>query len=72
MAYKLYMAGTLMPITPSKVTVKINNQNKTMTLIYGVEINIMKAAGLTAVTFELVLPQVSYPFSNVWAQSAAY
>ena len=33
MAYKLYMAGTLMPITPSKVTVKINNQNKTMTLI---------------------------------------
>ena len=35
MAYKLYMAGTLMPITPSKVTVKINNQNKTMTLING-------------------------------------
>ena len=39
MAYKLYMAGTLMPITPSKVTVKINNQNKTMTLINGEEIN---------------------------------
>ena len=38
MAYKLYMAGTLMPITPSKVTVKINNQNKTMTLINGEEI----------------------------------
>ena len=37
MAYKLYMAGTLMPITPSKVTVKINNQNKTMTLINGEE-----------------------------------
>ena len=43
MAYKLYMAGTLMPITPSKVTVKINNQNKTMTLINGEEINILKA-----------------------------
>ena len=41
MAYKLYMAGTLMPITPSKVTVKINNQNKTMTLINGEEINIL-------------------------------
>lgn len=47
MAYKLYMAGTLMPITPSKVTVKINNQNKTMTLINGEEINILKAAGLS-------------------------
>ena len=55
MAYKLYMAGTLMPITPSKVTVKINNQNKTMTLINGEEINILKAAGLSDVSFELVL-----------------
>ena len=66
------MAGTLMPITPSKVTVKINNQNKTMTLINGEEINILKAAGLSDVSFELVLPQVSYPFSNGGAQSAAY
>ncbi len=72
MAYKLYMAGTLMPITPSKVTVKINNQNKTMTLINGEEINILKAAGLSDVSFELVLPQVSYPFSNGGAQSADY
>ena len=72
MAYKLYMAGTLMPITPSKVTVKINNQNKTMTLINGEEINILKAAGLSDVSFELVLPQVSYPFSNGGSQSAAY
>lgn len=72
MAYKLYMAGTLMPITPSKVTVKINNQNKTMTLINGEEINILKAAGLSDVSFELVLPQVSYPFSNGGAQNAAY
>lgn len=72
MAYKLYMAGTLMPITPSKVTVKINNQNKTMTLINGEEINILKAAGLSDVSFELVLPQVSYPFSNGGAQSVAY
>lgn len=65
MAYKLYMAGTLMPITPSKVTVKINNQNKTMTLINGEEINILKAAGLSDVSFELVLPQVSYPSAMV-------
>lgn len=72
MAYKMYISGVLMPITPSKVTIKINNQNKTMTLINGEEINILKAAGLSDVSFELLLPQVSYPFTNGGAQTAAY
>ena len=44
MAYKMYLDGVLMPITPSKVKVKINNQNKTLTLINGEEINILKEA----------------------------
>lgn len=52
MAYKMYIAGALMPITPSKVKVKINNQNKTLTLINGDEINILKQAKLTDVSFE--------------------
>ena len=51
---------------------KINNQNKTMTLINGEEINILKAAGLSDVSFELLLPQVSFPFTNGGAQSANY
>jgi len=72
MAYKMYIAGTLMPITPSKVKVKINNQNKTLTLISGEEINILKEAKLTDVSFDLVLPQVSYPFTNGGAQKADY
>ena len=41
MAYKMYLDGVLMPITPSKVKVKINNQNETLTLISGEEINIL-------------------------------
>lgn len=64
MAYKMYLGGVLMPITPSKVQVKVNSQNKTMNLIDGNEINILKAPGLTDVSFELLLPQVSYPFAN--------
>ena len=72
MAYKMYIAGALMPITPSKVKVKINNQNKTLTLISGEEINILKEAKLTDVSFDVVLPQVPYPFTNGGAQSAAY
>lgn len=72
MAYKMYLGGVLMPITPSKVTLKVNNQNKTMTLINGEEINILKEPGLSDVSFELLLPQVSYPFTNGGAQSASY
>lgn len=72
MAYKMYLDGVLMPITPSKVKVKINNQNETLTLISGEEINILKAAGLTDVSFDLLLPQVSYPFTNGGAQPADY
>lgn len=72
MAYTMYLDGVLMPITPSKVKVKINNQNETLTLINGEKINILKAAGLTDVSFDLLLPQVSYPFTNGGAQSADY
>lgn len=72
MAYKMYIAGALMPITPSKVKVKINNQNKTLTLISGEEINILKDAKLTDVSFDLTLPQVPYPFTNGGAQGANY
>lgn len=72
MAYKMYIDGALMPITPSKVKVKINNQNKTLTLISGEEINILKDAKLTDVSFDVVLPQVPYPFTNGGAQGASY
>ena len=72
MAYTMYLDGVLMPITPSKVKAKINNQNDTLTLINGEEINILKEPGLTDVSFDLLLPQVSYPFTNGGAQSADY
>lgn len=70
MAYKMYLDGVLMPITPSKVKVKVNSQNKNLTLISGEEINILKEAGLTEVSFDLLLPQAAYPFSSSGAQSA--
>lgn len=63
MAYRTYMDGVLLPVTPAKITMKINNQNKTLTLINGEEINFLKAAGLSSVSFELLLPQNKYPFA---------
>ena len=63
MAYKLYLDGVLFPVAPSKVTVKINNQNETVTLINEGEANILKAAGLSDVEFDLLLPNAEYPFA---------
>lgn len=63
MAYSFYLDGVLLPITPSKLQTKIKNQNKTINLINDGEVNILKSAGLTEVTFEVLIPQVKYPFA---------
>lgn len=64
MAYDMYLGKMLMPITPSKIQMAINNQNKTMNLINDGEINLLKSAGLTDIKFTLLIPQVSYPFAR--------
>lgn len=64
MAYTLYLASTQMPVAPSKLQLKIKNQNKTVTLINESEVNIIKSAGLTEITFDLLLPDRRYPFAQ--------
>lgn len=64
MAYKVYLGGVLFPVTPSKITVKIKNQNKTYNLINQGEINIPKAAGLTTVEVDFLLPNTEYSFAR--------
>lgn len=64
MAYEMYMGNILCPVTPSKVQLKIKNQNKTMNLVNGIEVNILKDAGLTEISYDLLLPNVIYPFAT--------
>ncbi len=64
MAYHFYMDKMLCPIAPSKLQLKVKGQNKTLTLINEGEINILKKAGLTDVSFDLLLPNVKYPFAT--------
>lgn len=64
MAYSFYLDKILLPIPPSKLELKINNQNKTYTLINDGEINVLKKPLLTDVSFDILLPQVKYPFAN--------
>ena len=56
MAYTMYLDGVAVPVTPSKIDVKIGNQNKSMNLIDGSEINILNEPGLSKVSFSLLLP----------------
>ena len=62
--YDFYMGSVLLPIPPEKLTLKVKNANKTMTLINEGEINFLKDAGLTDVEFEVLIPSVQYGFAK--------
>lgn len=57
------MDKCLLPVTPSKLTTKINNANRTVNLINEGEVNILKQAKLTDVEFECDIPQVKQPYA---------
>lgn len=61
--YDFYLKTCLLPIAPPKLKVKINNANKTVTLINDGEVNILKLAKLTEIEFECRIPQEKYPFA---------
>jgi hypothetical protein len=64
MSYDFYLDRIKLPVTPSKLSVKIKGQNKTLTLINEGEINILKRAGLTDISFTALLPNSNYPFAD--------
>lgn len=61
--YDVYLKNCLLPVTPDKIQIKINNNNKTVNLINDGEINILKKAGLTDIEFECEIPQVRHPYA---------
>ncbi len=62
--YYFYLDKVLLPIAPEKLELKINNNNKTLTLINDGEINVLKDAKLTDVSFDVLLPNTQYPFTT--------
>lgn len=61
--YSVYLKKCLLPVTPEKIQIKINSNNKTVNLINEGEINILKKAGLTDIEFECEIPQMKYPYA---------
>lgn len=62
--YNLILDGVQFPIAPSKMTTKPKNMNKTVVLIDEGEVNLLKKPGLTDYEFDLLLPNVKYPFAT--------
>lgn len=62
--YYFYLDRLQLPVPPPSMTMKINGSNKTVRLIDDSEINIIKNAGLTDITFEFMIPNSDYPFAN--------
>ncbi len=64
MAYFVFIGKKMMPVAPESIRMKVNNQNKTLNLINQGEFSIVKKAGLTDIDFDLLLPNVEYPFAT--------
>lgn len=64
MAYYMYIGEMPLPVTPSKIDTKIKGRNKTLNLINDQDINVLKAPGLTEISFDALLPNVKHPFRN--------
>jgi LysM repeat protein len=62
--YEVYLGKMLCPIAPSKIDIKIKSQNKTINLMNYSEVTILKSPGLTEISFDLLLPNVKYPFAT--------
>lgn len=62
MAYIFYIDGVPLPVAPSKMKLSMKNRNGSSTLLSGEEVSILKAPGLTEISFEAMLPQQKYPF----------
>lgn len=72
MAYDFLLAGTLLPITPERVTLNIKNRNETFDLINLGEVNILRYPGLTDISFDFVAPAYNYPFVRAFQEQKFY
>ena len=61
--YEMYFGDIRLPVTPEKIQTKINNKNKTYSLLSSREMNILKDPGLTDISFDLLIPNSKYPFA---------
>lgn len=62
--YDIYLDRMLIPINPTKISIKSKNKNEVVNLINSAEVNILKTEGLKDISLQIVLPAFKYPFLN--------
>lgn len=62
--YKMYLNKMLVPVMPEQIKTKLGNRNKTIDLANYGEVNLLKSPGLTEIEFDLLIPNVKYPFGR--------
>lgn len=71
--YHFFVGELELPYAPSKLSIKVNGNNKTVELINGKELNILKEPKLTEIEFEVELPRGrQYPFANELTSTKTY
>lgn len=61
--YEFYLGKYLLPVPPEQLQITYNNANKTVTLMNGEQVNLLKKPELTDIEFECLLPRTRYPFA---------
>lgn len=61
--HKFYIAGVLLPITPSSLKISINDKDEEIDLANGGTMSVLNQPGLTTYSFEFRVPNVKYPFA---------
>lgn len=60
----MYLKKILVPVMPEKIKMKFPNRNETIDLANDGEVNLLKSPGLTEIEFDLLIPNVEYPFAT--------
>lgn len=60
--YYVYLDKCLLPISPSQIITEVESGSKSVILIDGSEVNILKNPKLTVIKVNFLIPQKKYPF----------
>lgn len=63
--YQVFLGYVPLPIAPSRIDTRVNSRNRTIELIDGQEVSILRDKGLTEISFDFLLPHQSYPFVSL-------
>jgi len=64
MAYYMFMGSMQIPIPSPAISLRVNGNNETVNLLNKGEVNIIKTAGLSDISFKIMLPNANYPFNE--------